>query len=177
MPLSADRAIERYFRLQESLSCAPSRKLTISSGWQWAERCTSCGHGERVQKLRDPALAGRAGLTADDYVSRCSRCGSEWEQEAVEEIPPRRRRAEGPSKPVDATESRLVDLASLRVAIWSTPVGPRWTDARWAEHLSCLLAQVLHATPVSVLAQRVERPLRSVERMLERARRAIEARL
>lgn len=177
MRLTADRAIERYFRLAEGLSAAPARKLTISSGWQWSEKCHACRGATRVPRLRLPELAGRAGLTAEDWIMRCARCGAAWEQEAVEEIPPRRRRAEGPSVPIDATEDRYLDLATLAVAIWTPPHGPRWSEARWGAHIDVLLDQVLRGSPVSAIATRIDEPLRTVERMLWRARTAIEARL
>lgn len=176
MSLTADRAIERYFR-ERAAAGARSHWIAKSSGWRWAEKCAACFSDTRQLRLIDPRNTGRLDLGAHDWIMRCTKCGTAWEHENVSEIPHRRGSREGPAVPIDATEDRMLDYATLAVAIWTVPHGPRWTPQRWALHLDLLLDQVLNGTAVTALVARVGSPVRTVERMLWRARTAIEARL
>lgn len=154
--VTADRAIQRFLDRHSALSAPQSKRLTISRGWRWSEKCDRCGGAVRVAKLVDPELAGVPNLPPESWVERCSRCGAPWEHEAVEEMPFKRRPKEPPPFRVDATEDRMIELGDLAVAIWTTPPTAfgrsPMTGSVWLEHLSVLLAQVVVGATVDAIA-------------------------
>lgn len=164
--MTADRAIQRFLDRHVALASPTSKRVTISRGWKWAEKC--CEGGTRVSKLIDPKMAGRPGLGPEHWIERCSKCGGAWGHEAVEEMPFKRRPKEPSGIRVDAAEDRMVELGDLAVAIWTTPNctfnRAPMTGEIWLEHLAILLAQVVAGGTARAIAD-TSIEIESIDRM------------
>jgi hypothetical protein len=164
--VTADRAIQKFLDRHAALASPTSKRVTVSLGWKWAEKC--CEGGSRVSKLIDPRLAGHAGLGPEHWIERCSKCGAAWEHEAVEAMPFKRRPKEPSGMRVDAAEDRMIELGDLALAIWTTPRvefnrAPMTGDV-WLEHLALLLAQVVAGGTVRAIADAAV-PIEATDRM------------
>jgi len=186
--MNADYALGLYYALRERFARPPSQSIAVGMGWQWSSKCTRCIGTHHEPRLL-PGRVGKPRIGAGDYVERCTRCGSPWEREEVEEIRSRR----GSVRP-DSADRRMVLLTTLERAIFPPPrptrllpTLPRVETRLWRRvYLGMLVSHVCDGTPVTGLGERFEGELvsrgmgtsdRSVQRILRLTREVIEARL
>lgn len=187
--MNADRALLLDCELRDRFERPPTVSITVGIGRRWAEKCARCGSTTHEPRVL-PGRAGRPRLASGDYIERCLRCGWPWEHEEVEEI----RGRKGRTVRANASESRMVLLATLRTAIYPPPrptrllpTLPRIGAREWRRvYLGMLQVHVLAGVPVNGLGERFEGELvhrgfgtsdRTVQRILRTTRGVIEARL